>query len=347
MQVPAPFEYERATSVDHAIELLGRLGASARLIAGGHSLLPMMKLRLVTVDYLIDINDLRRELAYIRVEPDPARPRSAGSRTGRRRTAGARTARSDSGDEAESTEDGVIPDGVIRIGALTRHRELLESEILRRTCPIFSEAERVIADPLVRNRGTIGGALCQADPSEDLTAVCTTLDASCVIRGPGGERVVSMAEFYRGPYETAVGPDEMLIEIRIPLRPGGSSAYEKVGRRAGDWAIVSCGAAVWLADGVITDARVGLAAVGPNTTGIPAVAQALRGQAPSEELFAQAGAIAAQYCSPVTDQRGHAEYKRHLAAELTRRTLRRAVARARGDDQLADDPQAPSGASRD
>ncbi len=286
MQVPAPFDYERATSVDQAIGLLARRGNTARLIAGGHSLLPMMKLRLTHVEYLIDINDLQRELGRIRIEP-----------------------------------------GQIRIGALTRHRELLENADLARIFPIFAEAERVIADPLVRNRGTIGGALCQADPSEDLTAVCTTLDASCVIRGEGGERVVSMAEFYRGPYETAVGAGEMLTEIRVPVRPGGSSAYEKVGRRAGDWPIVSCGVAVWLADGVIADARVGLAAVGPNTTGIPEVAAALRGQTPAEELYLRAGAIAARHCTPVTDQRGSAEYKRHLAGELTRRALRRAVER--------------------
>ena len=328
MQVPAPFEYERATSVDHALGLLERLGDRARLIAGGHSLLPMMKLRLTTVDYLIDINELRRDLAHIRVEPAARR-------------AGRSASRRDGGEESRPTRgDGGA--GVIRIGALTRHRELLENETLRRACPIFHEAERVIADPLVRNRGTIGGALCQADPSEDLTAVCTTLDASCVIRGPRGERVVSMAEFYRGPYETAVGPAEMLTEIRIPLRPGGSSAYEKVGRRAGDWAVVSCGAAVWLADGVITDARVGLAAVGPSTTGIPAIAEALRGRPPSEDLYAQAGAIAAAHCTPVTDQRGSAEYKRHLAAELTRRTLRRAVARAVGNDT---DDEPTSGSS--
>ena len=134
----------------------------------------------------------------------------------------------------------------IRIGAMTRHRELLESDALAEAFPIFRDAERVIADPVVRNRGTIGGSLCQADPSEDLSAVCTTLDAHCVIRGVGGERVVSMGEFYRGPYETAVGDGEMLTEIRLPVRPGGSSAYEKVERRAGDWAVVSCGAAVWL-----------------------------------------------------------------------------------------------------
>jgi carbon-monoxide dehydrogenase medium subunit len=289
MQVPAPFEYQRAASVDHAIGLLGRLGRSARLVAGGHSLLPMMKLRVVNVEYLIDINDLHGELGYIRIEP-----------------------------------------GRIRIGAMTRHRELLESADLRDVCPIFHDAERVIADPLVRNRGTIGGSLCQADPSEDLSAVCTTLDASCVIRGPAGDRVVTMTEFYRGPYETAVEDAEILTEIRIPVRPGGSSAFEKVGRRAGDWAVVSCGAAVWLEDGVITDARVGLAAVGPNTTGIPEISRALRGRAPSEDLYAEAGTIAARSCSPTTDQRGTVEYKRHLAGELTRRALRRAVARTAG-----------------
>jgi carbon-monoxide dehydrogenase medium subunit len=139
-----------------------------------------------------------------------------------------------------------------------------------------------------------------------------------------------MAEFYRGPYETAVGAGEILTEIRIPVRANGSNAFEKVGRRAGDWAVVSSGVAVWLDDGVLTEARVGLAAVGPNTTGIPAVSQAVRGRPPSEELYAEAGAIAAQHCSPVTDQRGSAAYKRHLAAELTVRALRHAVARASG-----------------
>ena len=286
MQVPAPFEYERADSVDHAIGLLDRLGDSARLVAGGHSLLPMMKLRLANFEYLIDINDLHGELGFIEFTPDQ-----------------------------------------VRIGAMTRHRELLESDALAASFPIFRDAERVIADPIVRNRGTLGGSLCQADPSEDLSAVCTTLNASCVIRGSDGERVVTMEEFYRGPYETAVGDAEMLIEVRIPVRPGGSSAYEKVERRAGDWAVVSAGAAVWLRDGAIVDARVGLAAVGPNTTGIPEISAALVGQAPSEELYAAAADIAARSCTPTTDTRGSAEYKRHLAGELTRRALRRSVAR--------------------
>jgi carbon-monoxide dehydrogenase medium subunit len=210
---------------------------------------------------------------------------------------------------------------------MVRHRELLESEALAAAFPIFRDAERVIADPVVRNRGTLGGSLCQADPSEDLSAVCTTLGASCVIQGPDGVRTLTMEEFHRGPYETAVQDDELLIEIRIPVRPNGSSAYEKVERRAGDWAVTSAGAAVWLADGVIADARIGLAAVGPNTTGLPAISAALHGRPPSEELYEEAGALAAQSCRPVTDMRGSAEYKRHLAAELTKRALRRAVAR--------------------
>jgi carbon-monoxide dehydrogenase medium subunit len=286
VQVPAPFEYERATSVDHAIGLLDRVGETARLVAGGQSLLPMMKLRLAHVEYLVDINDLHDELGRIRVERDR-----------------------------------------IRIGALVRHRELLESEVLATHLPIFRDAERRIADWPVRNRGTLGGALCQADPSEDLTAVCTTLDAHCVIRGAGGERVVSMTDFYRGPSETAVGPAEMLVEVRFPMRPHGSSAFEKVDRRAGDWPVVSAGAAVWMEGPVIAEARVGLAAVGPNTAGMPAVSTLLRGCEPSEELYAEAGELAAQGCTPATDQRGSADYKRHLAAELTRRALRRAVAR--------------------
>jgi carbon-monoxide dehydrogenase medium subunit len=290
MQVPAPFEYERATTVDQAIGLMERLGGSARLVAGGHSLLPMMKLRLANFEYLIDINDLHDELGYVRVSPSE-----------------------------------------VRIGALTRHRELLESAELAAVFPIFADAEKVIADPVVRNRGTLGGSLCQADPSEDLSAVCTTLNASCVIRGPSGTRTVSMEDFHRGPYETAVADGEILLEVIIPVRPRGGSAYEKVERRAGDWAVTSAGAAVWLdAGGGIADARVGLAAVGPNTAGIPAISEALRGHTPSEDLYDRAGRIAAASCDPVTDMRGSADYKRHLAHELTRRTLRRAVQRIDG-----------------
>ncbi len=286
MQVPAPFEYERATSVDHALSLLQRLGPEARIIAGGHSLLPMMKLRLAGPEYLIDINDLT-DLAYIR-------------------------------------EDG----GEIRVGAMTRHRELLESVLLGERLPIVTDAEEVIADPVVRNRGTIGGALCQADPAEDLSSVCAAAHASVVIRGAQGDRVLTMAEFHRGPYETAVGEGEMLVEIRFPVGDHGGSAYEKVERRRGDWAVAAAGAAIWMDDGTIGEAGVALTAVGAHHVTVPAAEQALAGQTPSEELFAKAGDLAAEACSPVDDQRGSVEYKRHLARELTMRALRRAASRA-------------------
>jgi aerobic carbon-monoxide dehydrogenase medium subunit len=287
VQVPAPFEYERATSVEDALARLQRLGPEARIIAGGHSLLPMMKLRLATPEHLVDINDLQ-DLAYV--------------------------------DER---------DGEIRIGALTRHRELLESELLARRWMIFRDAEPTIADPVVRNRGTIGGALCQADPSEDLSAVCTALGAQAVIRGNQGERVVGMEEFHRGPYETAVGDGEMLIEVRVPVRAHAGSAYEKVERRAGDWAIAAAGAALWLGDdGRIAGAGLGLAAVGAPGLTSRRAETALVGQAPAEDLFAHVAQLAAEDVQPVSDQHGPADYKRHLTRELTHRALRRAAERA-------------------
>jgi carbon-monoxide dehydrogenase medium subunit len=286
LQVPAPFDYERATSVEHALSLLERHGPTARLLAGGHSLLPMMKLRLAAPEYVIDIDGLAPELGYIR-------------------------------------EEG----GEIRVGAMTRHRELLESDLLAGRLAIFTDAERVIADPVVRNRGTIGGALCQADPSEDLSAVCAAVDARMLIRGTDGERVVDMNAFHRGPYRTAVGPAEMLIEIRIDAGAVSGSAYEKVERRVGDWAVVAVGAALTLDRGTIAHGRVALAAAGPDITSAPAGA-ALAGATPSEELFAHVGQVAAAGCSPVTDQRGSAAYKRHVVGVLTERALRRAADRA-------------------
>lgn len=286
MQIPAPFDYVRATTVENALELLARHGPESRIIAGGHSLLPMMKLRLARPEWLIDINDLF-ELDFI-------------------------------------LRDG----GELRVGALTRHSTLLESEEIARLFPIVRDAERVIADPVVRNRGTIGGSLCQADPAEDLSTVCDVLGAVAVIRGPGGERVLSMHDFHRGPYQTAVGQDELLSELRFPIRPRSSSAYEKVERRVGDWAVGAAGAAVTLAeDGSIADAAVGLTALGLDHT-VAEVAGLLRGKRPSEELFADAGRLAAEACDPVADQRGPVDYKRHLADELTRRVLRQACARA-------------------
>jgi carbon-monoxide dehydrogenase medium subunit len=287
MQTPAPFEYERATSVDGAIASLERLGPEARIIAGGHSLLPMMKLRLANPEHLIDINDLT-ELSYIREQ-----------------------------------------DGEIRIGALTRLVDLLRSDLLARELPVFRDAEQVIADPVVRNRGTIGGSLCQADAAEDLSAVCTALKARAVIRGSGGEREVGMEDFHVGPYMTAVGAGEMLTEVRIGLRPGAGSAHEKVERRAGDWAIAAASAAVWMDRDIVRDVGIALSAVGLTTIHLTRAEELLRGKVPNDELIEQAGAIASEDCSPGADGRGPVDYKRHLAGVLTQRALRRAMARAR------------------
>jgi carbon-monoxide dehydrogenase medium subunit len=216
----------------------------------------------------------------------------------------------------------------LRIGALTRHAELLKSDLLALRFPIFRDAEQVIADPVVRNRGTIGGSLCQADAAEDLSAVCSALKGKAVIRGAEGDRVVGLDDFYIGPFTTAVGDGEMLTEVRLQLRPGVGSAHEKVERRAGDWAVAAASAAVWIEDGTITDAGVALSAVGPTTVHVSRADELLRGKAPSEELFAQAGEISSEDCAPLPDGRGPADYKRHLAGVLTKRALRRAAARA-------------------
>src|SRR5215468_4736213 len=224
MQVPADFEYARAGTVEETLALLSRYGPDARVVAGGHSLIPMMKLRLAQPEALVDINGVS-ELRHLRV-------------------------------------DGTV----LVIGAMVRHAELLASALAGEHFPIFHDAERVIADPVVRNRGTIGGSLCQADPSEDLSAVFAAVRAVAVVRGPGGTRTVPVREFHTGPYETVVEPGELLVELRVPIRPGGSSAYVKVERRAGDWA-VAAGAALWLTGDAdtgwtVADAGIGLTAVG-------------------------------------------------------------------------------------
>ena len=289
MQVPAPVEYERALSVEEAIALLVKHGSESRLIAGGHSLLPMMKLRLARPEVVIDINPLAGALSYVRRE----------------------------GDE-------------LAIGAMTRHADLLASALVSEHAPIIAEAERVIADPVVRNRGTVGGSLCQADPAEDLSAVFAALGATVRIRGPRGERSVDIDSFHTGPYTTVVEPDEILTEVRVRIHPGASSAYEKVERRVGDWAIAAAGAMLQVSGAAITSARIGLAAVGAEAFRAPRAEALLSGKEGSPELFAAAGAEAGRECNPHSDQRGPEDYKRHLVSVLTERALSRAYARASG-----------------
>lgn len=289
MQVPAHVEYEKATSVEHALALLARYGPEARILAGGHSLIPMMKLRLAQPEVLIDINGIT-DLCSINL-------------TGTQ----------------------------LRIGTLTRHAQLLESRLAGEHFAILHDAERVIADPIVRNWGTVGGSLCQADPSEDLSAAFAAMKGTMVIQGRDGTREVSAREFHTGPYETVIGLSELLTEIRLPIRPGGGSAYQKVSRRAGDWPVGAAGAAVWLTGDVIADAGIGLAALGATHFVAAEAEEYLRGRRVSPQTLARAGEIAAEHCRPVADQRGPADYKRHLACELTTRVLRTAVSRARGE----------------
>jgi aerobic carbon-monoxide dehydrogenase medium subunit len=285
MQTPAPFAYARADSVEHALALLQQIPDS-RVLAGGHSLLPMMKLRLASPECLIDIGDVV-ELDYVlRI-----------------------------GEE-------------FRIGAMTRHASLLADDDLTAAFPIIEDAERVIADPIVRNRGTIGGSLCQADPAEDLSTVCLVLDATVVIRGLDGERQIPVRDFARGPYQTVVDDGELLTEIRLPVRAHAGSAYRKAERRVGDWAIAAAGAQVQLDGPTISDVRIGLTAVGVHSA--PHAEETLRGKPATDETFELARAIVSADCNPVSDQRGPEDYKRHLAGELTVRALRDAAARAAG-----------------
>jgi carbon-monoxide dehydrogenase medium subunit len=288
MQVPSQVEYERATSVEHALTLLSR--PDTCVLAGGHSLIPMMKLRLASPEVLVDINGLA-ELAFIRHEG-----------------------------------------GQLRIGALARHADLLDSVLAAAYFPIFGDAERVVADPIVRLWGTVGGSLCQADPSEDLSAAFAAARATAVIRGRDGDRTVPVREFHLGPYETVIGPGELLAEVRVPVRPGTGSAYEKVARRVGDWSVAAAGAVLRLGGStdhpVVTEAGIGLTAVGAAHFVAAQAEEFLTGRKADAETFAAAGAIAAEHCRPVADQRGPQDYKRHLVAELTTRALLRAAARA-------------------
>jgi len=269
--IPAPFEYETAESVDHAVELLGS-GGDAKLLAGGHSLLPLMKLRFARPSLLVDVG--RLELRYIREDGDR-----------------------------------------IAIGALTRHHELQSSPLLLEHCPVVPRAAAQIGDQQVRHRGTIGGSVAHGDPAGDLPAVLLALDADLVVRGPAGERVEPASGFFRGIYETALGPQDVLTEIRVPRIAAGG--YLKFVRRAQDWATV--GVAVVANGGV----RVGLTSMGSTPLRARGVEEALASGADA----AAAAARADEGADPPSDATASADYRRHLAQVLVRRALEEVVPR--------------------
>jgi carbon-monoxide dehydrogenase medium subunit len=272
--IPAAFEYERAESVDHAIDLLGRHGDDAKLLAGGHSLLPLMKLRLATPAVLVDIGRCR-DLAGVRVD----------------------------GDE-------------VRIGALTRHADLEASDALREQVPLLAHVAGAVGDPQVRHRGTIGGSIAHGDPASDLPAALLALRATLVARGPGGERTIGVDGFFTGFLETALAPDEVLTEIRVPSCPGAGWSFQKFNRRAQDWAIVGVAA---LLDG---QAGVGLV----NMASTPVRAAATESALGAGSSAADAAGRADDGLEPPSDLNASADFRRHLARVLVRRALEEAGA---------------------
>jgi aerobic carbon-monoxide dehydrogenase medium subunit len=264
--IPAAFDYEVAESTAHALALLAEHGEEAKLLAGGHSLLPMMKVRLAQPAVLIDIARVS-ELSGIRVE----------------------------GDE-------------VVIGATTRHAEVAESPLLKAEVPILAYAAAQVGDPQIRHRGTIGGSLAHSDPSADLPMTLLALGGSVEITGPSGARVVGADDFFVGPFESALQPDELLTEVRVPRGGGVSWGYQKFVRRANDWAIV--GVAAW-------DGRVALASMGGTPLRAHATEEALRSGASIDE----AAALAAEGTSPGYDFHADSDYRAHLARVLTKRAL--------------------------
>jgi aerobic carbon-monoxide dehydrogenase medium subunit len=275
--IPAPFDYQRAGSVDEAIGLLASNGDDAKLLAGGHSLLPLMKLRLAQPTVLVDIGRIG-DLSYV--------------------------------------EDG---GGTVRVGALTRHHDVASSDLVREQVPLLAEVAGQIGDPQVRHRGTIGGSLAHGDPASDFPAVLLALRGTLVARGPGGEREIAADDFFTGFLETALAPDEVLTEIRVPAVPGVGWAFEKFNRRAQDWAIVGVAAALTNGSG---DPGVGLVNMGSTPVRAAGVEDALR----SGSGAADAASRADEGTEPPGDLNASPEFRRHLAQVLVRRALERAGA---------------------
>jgi carbon-monoxide dehydrogenase medium subunit len=276
--IPAAFDYYAPTSVDEALTLL-REHDDVKVLAGGQSLMPVLRLRLAAPEVIVDLGRIE-ELRGIR----------------------------DDGD-------------ALVIGAMTPHSVVQTDPSIAEHTKLISLAAAAIADPQVRHRGTFGGSLAHADPAADLPAVVVALDAEMVIQGPSGRRTVGAADFFEGVFTTALGEDELLVEIRVPKYTGWGAHYEKFSRVAQQWPIVAVAAAVRLDGGTIAEARVGLSNMGSVPVRASAVEQALVGQPATAEAVRSAAARAAEGTSPPTDLNGDAEYRRHLASVLTRRAV--------------------------
>jgi aerobic carbon-monoxide dehydrogenase medium subunit len=280
--IPLAFDYEVAESVDHAIDLLGQHGDEAKLLAGGHSLLPIMKLRLAAPAVLVDLGRVE-ELQYVRDEGDH-----------------------------------------IAIGAMTRHTDVEHGELLQEQCGLLSYTASLVGDPQVRHRGTIGGSISHGDAASDLPSALLALEGTFVIKGPGGERTVAAGDFFEDYLQTALAPDEVLTEIRVPkLGPNTGWSYKKFNRRAQDWAVVGVAAVVEKSNGSISSASIGLTNMGSTPLRATATEGALSGADTSS--VAEAASSAAEGTSPASDIAASAEYRRHLARVLTRRAVEEAL----------------------
>ena len=285
---PSRFRYEAPRSLEEAITLLRDGGDYAKVLAGGQSLVPLMKLRFAAPELIVDINNLPG-LAYHRADPD----------------------------------------GTLRIGALCRHVDLERSALLAGTQPTMAAAAPLIADPIVRNRGTLVGSLCHADPQGDWASVVLALGGSVIAQGPGGRRTIPAADFVTGPFQNVLEPDEIAVEAVIPAAKGArSGGYLKLERRVGDFATVGVAVAVEISGETVTRAGIALTGVGGATIGAAAAAGALVGKPLSAQTIGQAAELAAAAARPRTDHRGSAEYKRHMVATFVERILNRGDAAA-------------------